>query len=60
MGNIVGIKIEFYGGLKMNEVMICKAIVGVAMSTTIAVAVYKTKNILCLWALFFVASLMVN
>ena len=44
----------------MNEVMICKAIVGVAMSTTIAVAVYKTKNIACLWALFFVASLMVN
>lgn len=39
---------------------IAKTIVGVAMCTAIAVAVYKTKNPWCLLGLFFVVAMMVN
>lgn len=39
----------------MSENLVCKAIASVAMSAAIAVAVYKTENANCLWALYFVA-----
>lgn len=40
----------------MSEV-IAKTIATIAMSAAIAVAVYRTENANCLWALFFVASI---
>ena len=37
--------------------LICKTVVGVTMSAAIAVAVHKTGNANCLWALFFVVAM---
>ena len=41
----------------MNNELIARAIASVAMSAAIGVAVYRTKNPNCLWALFFVAAM---
>lgn len=36
-----------------NTTLICKAVVSTAISLATAVAVYKTGDPVCLWALFF-------
>lgn len=36
-----------------NTTLICKAVVSIAISLATAIAVYKTGDPVCLWALFF-------